>query len=471
MTGSRSLYGCWTCRLRKKKCDETRPACLTCISLDLHCHGFGPKPEWMDRGSLQKEKALEVKHTVRNKASRQYRRQSLGALTCTRLRSNVVFDGKISLRRYSDLKSNDETDTAISPTLQEAPGDVDILSDLTTFEHPLPNQTSYEYLPDLTTFEIPLPNQSSYEYLPDLTTFEIPLPNQTSYEDFGLGKIDFHHERSNLVSNQDARGWSAAIRGANGKTNYTSDGPLARESIAISPGDNNEETPGVNEHRETTFESLLSFSPTYSQVSTNGGELAEDNASESPNIPLPSIQINPIPGLEYPWRHKARPSSQPAPVVGEDTEDVLLMHYLDEVFHIQYPFYHCSSEGRGWLLTVLRRDRSAYYATLALSGYHRHFNLSNHNNYTPTSVPLQTANTYYSLALHGTRLRLEQSSTWSGTTALDYSVETLVSILQLLYWEVRLITRGVPINTNTLYRSCSMVELKTGDLTFKQQVV
>ena len=113
------------------------------------------------------------------------------------------------------------------------------------------------------------------------------------------------------------------------------------------------------------------------------------------------------------------------------------MHYLDEVFHIQYPFYHCSSEGRGWLFTVLRRDRSAYYATLALSGYHRHFDLSNDNNYTATSVPIQTANTCYGLALHGMRLRLEQSSTWSGKTALDCSVETLVLILQLLYWEVR----------------------------------
>lgn len=44
----RSKTGCWTCRMRKKKCDETRPRCAACESLSITCHGFGPKPQWMD---------------------------------------------------------------------------------------------------------------------------------------------------------------------------------------------------------------------------------------------------------------------------------------------------------------------------------------------------------------------------------------------------------------------------------------
>jgi hypothetical protein len=50
----RSKGGCWTCKLRKKKCDETRPSCAVCLSLGIDCHGYGPKPAWMDGGSAEK---------------------------------------------------------------------------------------------------------------------------------------------------------------------------------------------------------------------------------------------------------------------------------------------------------------------------------------------------------------------------------------------------------------------------------
>ncbi|KAJ6789436.1 hypothetical protein PWT90_00237 [Aphanocladium album] len=35
--GPRSRKGCWTCRTKKVKCDETRPKCLRCIRLRLYC--------------------------------------------------------------------------------------------------------------------------------------------------------------------------------------------------------------------------------------------------------------------------------------------------------------------------------------------------------------------------------------------------------------------------------------------------
>lgn len=69
----RSKQGCWTCRLRKKKCDEGRPCCSTCASLSITCYGFGRKPDWMDNG--EGERAVVdslkqiVKHTSRRKAA------------------------------------------------------------------------------------------------------------------------------------------------------------------------------------------------------------------------------------------------------------------------------------------------------------------------------------------------------------------------------------------------------------------
>jgi hypothetical protein len=71
----RSMYGCWTCRLRKKKCDETRPLCSACISLELECHGYGPKPQWMDNGILQKDQASKIRRVVQQTKSKKRGRQ------------------------------------------------------------------------------------------------------------------------------------------------------------------------------------------------------------------------------------------------------------------------------------------------------------------------------------------------------------------------------------------------------------
>ncbi|KAM3086485.1 hypothetical protein ACMFMG_000618 [Clarireedia jacksonii] len=69
----RSKRGCWTCRLRKKKCDEVHPSCSTCNSLSITCYGYGPKPEWMDNGSKEKEMANSIKQIVKHTSRRKGR--------------------------------------------------------------------------------------------------------------------------------------------------------------------------------------------------------------------------------------------------------------------------------------------------------------------------------------------------------------------------------------------------------------
>lgn len=64
LPGARSTNGCWTCRLRRKKCDETHPNCEVCGKLNLECHGYGPRPDWMDRGILEKEAAEKIKSRI-----------------------------------------------------------------------------------------------------------------------------------------------------------------------------------------------------------------------------------------------------------------------------------------------------------------------------------------------------------------------------------------------------------------------
>jgi hypothetical protein len=66
----RSKHGCWTCKLRRKKCDETRPHCSTCESLFITCYGFGPRPEWMDNGDKEKAVRHSLKETVKSTSRR-----------------------------------------------------------------------------------------------------------------------------------------------------------------------------------------------------------------------------------------------------------------------------------------------------------------------------------------------------------------------------------------------------------------
>lgn len=61
--------GCWTCRVRRKKCDEEREgdSCKTCLRLRIKCLGWGPKrPEWM----RDKDKVAEYKASIKDQLSR-----------------------------------------------------------------------------------------------------------------------------------------------------------------------------------------------------------------------------------------------------------------------------------------------------------------------------------------------------------------------------------------------------------------
>lgn len=64
----RSTAGCWTCKLRRKKCDERHPTCKACTLLEITCH-YGPdRPQWLDGGVKQGNMLLSVKREVRQNA-------------------------------------------------------------------------------------------------------------------------------------------------------------------------------------------------------------------------------------------------------------------------------------------------------------------------------------------------------------------------------------------------------------------
>ncbi|KAH7131855.1 fungal-specific transcription factor domain-containing protein [Dendryphion nanum] len=92
MNSTRSFSGCWTCRLRRKKCDEKHPICGTCAALHITCYFDQERPQWMDGGASQDAMAEQLKREVREKA--QLRR------------------GERTIHPWTDQTSNLESSTA-----------------------------------------------------------------------------------------------------------------------------------------------------------------------------------------------------------------------------------------------------------------------------------------------------------------------------------------------------------------------
>ena len=66
---ARSKGACWTCKLRRKKCDEGQVVCSTCTSTGVPCFGYELKPQWADGGPRQRAKEEELRIIIRELAS------------------------------------------------------------------------------------------------------------------------------------------------------------------------------------------------------------------------------------------------------------------------------------------------------------------------------------------------------------------------------------------------------------------
>lgn len=70
---SLSRSGCWTCRIRHKKCDEVSPKCLECESRAITCHGYGRRPPWMNDPVLLSAEKQRIKRIVNHNFRRSQR--------------------------------------------------------------------------------------------------------------------------------------------------------------------------------------------------------------------------------------------------------------------------------------------------------------------------------------------------------------------------------------------------------------
>jgi len=107
------------------------------------------------------------------------------------------------------------------------------------------------------------------------------------------------------------------------------------------------------------------------------------------------------------------------------------MHFLDNVFPLQYPMYkpEIVEGGRGWLLTLLHRTEPFYHAALALSAYHRRsFILAK------VSHPYQVAALVQQEKHLEICINLVHQSAQNGCPYIGLGIVT--SVVQLVFFEV-----------------------------------
>ncbi|RAL04001.1 Zn(II)2Cys6 transcription factor domain-containing protein, partial [Aspergillus ibericus CBS 121593] len=367
---ARSLNGCWTCRVRRKKCDENRPACTRCISLDLECHGYGPRPFWMDNGAMQNEQASKFRHMVSQARSRKRRQKLL--LSTLSPSHNPGKDPNDCIQPIPSCMS-------LKDECHDLPRDSD-LATLNSLACSAPSPLQPQSIPTTAGLSIFLEEDyatsslfsKSMEWVPSsfspassveglLLTPSLPELHEPGIV-WGMASEDLGLTSKSALPDLDDLMWSASLDGPH----YQKEAPWTTDLI----------------NRKPTSDTHL-----LATVATCG-----------------------------PATWSTSPSD---PTMGGRTEDELLMHYLDRAFYVQYPFYHTRDrQRRGWLLSLLRRVKPAYYASLALSERDLLSTSLSRGELRMRLTELRAKDGYYDLALQGMQRIIAGSFSWHAQTQL-----------------------------------------------------
>ncbi|KEP48494.1 fungal zn, 2-cys(6) binuclear cluster domain protein [Rhizoctonia solani 123E] len=115
----RTKGGCLTCRIRRKKCDESREfanGCETCARLHIECLGYSTKrPDWL-KGARVDDYKRKIKHFLADHSARSSARSPEEAfLELHHLRNSLTPPRQHSESSHTDSDSDSESD-AVSTT-------------------------------------------------------------------------------------------------------------------------------------------------------------------------------------------------------------------------------------------------------------------------------------------------------------------------------------------------------------------
>ncbi|KAH2575469.1 hypothetical protein KXV70_005619 [Aspergillus fumigatus] len=187
----RSRSGCYTCRVRRKKCDETRPSCQACMKLGLKCD-YKPPLWWIsvDQRRVQKERIkdrIRQTKTMEKHGSLQEYMERIRQLTQRPATVAVEYDFNrpLLVEQYNPL-----TTSLMTPV---TPYEFDVR----TNQEPLLNGASLANNASLPAFNplIPIP-QHPYSTIPEFPSeacfpsYATRTPNYSPVSPAGLAFLD-----------------------------------------------------------------------------------------------------------------------------------------------------------------------------------------------------------------------------------------------------------------------------------------
>ena len=112
----RKTTGCWTCRVRKKKCDDGRPCCSSCTLRGITCYGYAAKPQWMEGGETERRIMQDIRHQVKES----YRRRRSRGSGAARLQTSTSQRDGHESNASTFIPSPSHVPTTFAPSLSPA---------------------------------------------------------------------------------------------------------------------------------------------------------------------------------------------------------------------------------------------------------------------------------------------------------------------------------------------------------------
>ncbi|KAI4609578.1 uncharacterized protein J4E87_005393 [Alternaria ethzedia] len=117
----RSRSGCFTCRLRRKKCDEGKPSCRACKHLGLKCEY--KRPMWWSNNEQRRTQKEVIKNIIKRTKLNEKTAQSgaMGTNTppslCHSMQTADTFSDGVSCTRAPSVDSQNSLDYNFNPTV------------------------------------------------------------------------------------------------------------------------------------------------------------------------------------------------------------------------------------------------------------------------------------------------------------------------------------------------------------------
>jgi hypothetical protein len=374
----RKTTGCWTCRARKKKCDDGRPSCAACTLRAITCYGYEAKPAWMDGGDEEKD----MLRTMKQRAKESYsQRRRARAMRSARQGSMSTMAMSTSTASPGGMRSEyGESSAALTTANSGSSGGRD------------QQQQQQQQQPDSRHFDMRPADQAS--------------PNNPH-----------HHNCPSQQHNHDENYGHHAHNGHG----HGHPGPMEPHA-------------SYTAHPSYTSHPSHTLHPSHPPQNLYDPHHFQD-------APLPAIyepaKATPhqLPRSRSPLPRDGIRSGSDFPYSENDLS--LLMYYFDHVFPRLCPFfvYSAGDKGRGWLLSLFLRTKPLCAAAICISACDQaQFVLGPLSDMPEgTNHDLEVKHIEIVVDL---RAHLAQLSQQTGASRMAVAVEALACVMHLIFFEV-----------------------------------